>query len=252
MNDVQIFSNSEFGEIRTVIIDGEPWFVAKDIAERLGYAQTANMLKKIADDDKQKFASSILDDTNKLAFSSMTRQMMIINESGLYDSIFGSKQKNAKRFKRWVTKEVLPSIRRTGAYGQPQLPQSTDDKIALLAQGHVELVAKIDNLEQRFNQLQLDMPIFGEECTEVNAAVAEKVKDSLGGKQSNAYQDKALHRKLYRDIYGQTNRQFGVRTYKSIKRSQLRDYILSVERYIPPIRIQNDIDACNAQQSFGL
>ena len=53
MNDVQIFSNSEFGEIRTVIIDGEPWFVAKDIAEKLGYAQTANMLKKIADDDKQ-------------------------------------------------------------------------------------------------------------------------------------------------------------------------------------------------------
>ena len=249
MNDVQIFSNSEFGEIRTVIIDGEPWFVAKDIAEKLGYAKTFNMTKQIDEDDKQIFDCSSQEHAN---FNSMTRNIGIINESGLYSAIMYSTLKNAKRFKRWVTKEVLPSIRRTGAYGQPQLPQSTDDKIALLAQGHVELVAKIDNLEQRFNQLQLDMPIFGEECTEVNAAVAEKVKDILGGKQSSAYQDKTLHRKLYRDIYGQTNRQFGVRTYKSIKRSQLRDYILSVERYIPPIRIQNDIDACNAQQSFDL
>ena len=249
MNDVKIFKNSEFGEIRTVIIDGEPWFVAKDIAEKLGYARTFNMTKQIDEDDKQIFDCSSQEHAN---FNSMTRNIGIINESGLYSSIMGSTWNNAKRFKRWVTKEVLPSIRRTGAYGQPQLPQSTDDKIALLAQGHVELVAKIDNLEQRFNQLQLDMPIFGEECTEVNAAVAEKVNDILGGKQSSAYQDKTLHRKLYRDIYGQTNRQFGVRTYKSIKRSQLRDYILSVERYIPPIRIQNDIDACNAQQSFNL
>lgn len=244
MNDVQIFKNSEFGEIRTVIIDEEPWFVAKDIALSLGYKNTNQSVKSNTDEDDRR-ASPIMTPSG-------IQSMVIINESGMYSMIFGSRLPSAKKFKKWVTSEVLPSIRRTGAYGQPQLPQSTDDKIALLAQGHVELVAKIDNLEQRFNQLQLDMPIFGEECTEVNAAVAEKVKDSLGGKQSNAYQDKALHRKLYRDIYGQTNRQFGVRTYKSIKRSQLRDYILSVERYIPPIRIQNDIDACNAQQSFDL
>lgn len=137
-------------------------------------------------------------------------------------------------------------------HNQNTMPQTTDGKIALLAQGHMELVEKVDNLEHRFNQLQQDMPIFGEECTDINAAVAEKVNECLGGKESNAYQNKKLHRKLYRDIYSQTNRQFGVRTYKSIKRSQLNDYIISVEKYSTPIGIQNDIDMCNAQQSFDL
>ena len=93
MNDVQIFKNSEFGEIRTVIIDGEPWFVAKDIAEKLGYARTFNMTKQIDEDDKQIFDCSSQEHAN---FNSMTRNIGIINESGLYSAIMGSTLKNAK------------------------------------------------------------------------------------------------------------------------------------------------------------
>ena len=103
MNDLQIFSNEEFGEVRTITKDGEPWFVAKDISDKLGYAQTSNMMKRIDDED---FISSKLD--------GMNMNSILINESGLYSAIIGSKLESAKRFKHWVTSEVLPSIRKNG------------------------------------------------------------------------------------------------------------------------------------------
>lgn len=85
--------------------DGEPWFVGKDVADKLGYAQTSNMMKRI---DTEDFMSSILD--------GMNMKSILINESGLYSAIIGSKLPSAKRFKRWVTSEVLPAIRKTGGY----------------------------------------------------------------------------------------------------------------------------------------
>lgn len=105
MQELEIFKNEEFGEIRTLMIDGEPWFVGKDISDKLGYAQTSNMMKRIDDED---FKSSILD--------GMNMKSILINESGLYSAILGSKLNSAKRFKRWVTSEVLPTIRKTGGY----------------------------------------------------------------------------------------------------------------------------------------
>lgn len=104
-NAIEIFKNEEFGEIRTLMIDNDPWFVAKDIADKLGYAQTSNMMKRI---DKEDSISSKLD--------GMNMKSLLINESGLYSAIIGSKLESAKRFKHWVTSEVLPSIRKHGAY----------------------------------------------------------------------------------------------------------------------------------------
>lgn len=108
MNEIKIFENVEFGQIRTVEIDGEPWLVGKDVAEALGYKDTSDALKKHVDaDDKL---------TRRFADSGQNREMYIINESGLYALIFGSKLPTAKKFKHWVTSEVLPSIRKTGGY----------------------------------------------------------------------------------------------------------------------------------------
>lgn len=105
MNELQIFNNEEFETIRIKTIDGEPWFVAKDVADKLGYAQTSNMMKRIDEEDSK---SSILD--------GMNMKSSLINESGLYSAIIGSKLDSAKRFKHWVTSEVLPSIRKNGGY----------------------------------------------------------------------------------------------------------------------------------------
>lgn len=108
MSELKIFNNEEFGQIRTLIIDGEPWFVGKDVAEALGFKNPRQGLAtNVADEDKG---------VHSVDTPSGTQQMTIINESGLYALIFGSKLESAKRFKHWVTSEVLPTIRKTGFY----------------------------------------------------------------------------------------------------------------------------------------
>jgi len=108
MNQLQVFQNNEFGQIRTLTIDNEPWFVVKDVADSLGYANSRDALSKHVDDE-DKSDVAIHD-------GSQNRNMTIINESGLYSLIMSSKLPSAKKFKRWVTSEVLPSIRKTGSY----------------------------------------------------------------------------------------------------------------------------------------
>lgn len=113
--ELQIFNNPEFGEVRTVNIDGEPWLVGKDVATALGYVDTFGALKKHVDDeDKQNCQND--------SFES-PRGMTVINESGLYSLVLSSKLPTAKKFKRWVTSEVLPTIRKTGSYSVKQAEQ---------------------------------------------------------------------------------------------------------------------------------
>lgn len=114
MQELQIFKNEEFGKIRTVTIDNEPWFVGKDVAEALGYSKARNaILVHVSDEDKK--------DAPIQGTPGGTQNMTIINESGLYALIFGSKLESAKRFKHWVTSEVLPTIRKTGGYQMQSL-----------------------------------------------------------------------------------------------------------------------------------
>lgn len=108
MNNLQIFNSPEFGQVRTIQQNGEPWFVGKDVAEILGYKDTSDAMKKHVDiEDKL---------TRRFADSGQNREMYIINESGLYSLILSSKMHKAKEFKRWVTSEVIPAIRKTGKY----------------------------------------------------------------------------------------------------------------------------------------
>lgn len=108
MNKLKIFENAEFGQIRTVVIEGEPWFVGKDVAGALEYNEPHKaVVKHVMEEDRIKYP--ILTDGG-------TQEMWVVNESGLYALIFGSKLDSAKKFKHWVTAEVLPSIRKTGTY----------------------------------------------------------------------------------------------------------------------------------------
>lgn len=108
MQKIQIFNNEEFGNVRTVTIEGEPWFVGKDIAEPLGYGEPHKaIVKHVDEEDRTKYP--ILTDGG-------LQDMWVVNESGLYSLIFSSKLPLAKPFKHWVTSEVLPALRKTGTY----------------------------------------------------------------------------------------------------------------------------------------
>ena len=112
MNELMIFNNPEFGDIRTVEVNGEPWLVGKDVAQALGYGDTDQALRKHVDDEDKL--------TRQFNGSGQNREMYIINESGLYSLVLSSKLPGAKKFKHWVTSEVLPSIRKHGAYMTPE------------------------------------------------------------------------------------------------------------------------------------
>lgn len=108
MNEIMIFNNPEFGSVRTVCIDGEPWLVGKDVADILEYRNGSRDINRHVDaDDRRKI---MIYDGNQ------RREIIVINESGLYSLVLSSKMLTAKKFKRWVTSEVLPTIRKTGGY----------------------------------------------------------------------------------------------------------------------------------------
>ena len=113
MNELQVFENQEFGEVRSLLINSEPWFVGKDVASVLGYADTNKAIAMDVDNEDK------LND--KTALSLGQRGGWLINESGLYSLILSSKLPSAKKFKRWVTSEVLPALRKTGQYQVKEL-----------------------------------------------------------------------------------------------------------------------------------
>lgn len=125
MNTVQVFNNPDFGQIRTVLIEGEPWFVGCEIAKALGYSNSRDAMRKHIDpEDRQTYRGETSDDTvAKRDGMPGNPNRTIINESGLYSLILSSKLPEAKKFKRWVTSEVLPALRKTGKYALPDTPE---------------------------------------------------------------------------------------------------------------------------------
>ncbi len=136
--EIQIFKNDEFGQVRGVLINGEPYLIGKDVAEKLGYKNTSDALKKHVDDEDKGVA--------KCDTLGGIQEMTVINESGLYSLILSSKLPNAKKFKRWVTSEVLPSIRKHGAY----MTDDTLEKALTSPDFLIELATKLkEEKEQR-------------------------------------------------------------------------------------------------------
>lgn len=244
MNEIQIFKNEEFGDIRTIIIDGEPWFVGRDLAIALGYKKPETTIRdRVPEEDTAKYGTL----TN-----GGTQQLLYVNESGMYALIFGSKLESSKKFKKWVTSEVLPSIRKTGGYNVNALPQTTDGKIALLAQGHIELKEEVDKVKQDLESLRMDLPILPIEAERITEAVRKRGVAILGGKQSSAYNNKKLRQKLYNNLYANLKYNFGIRSYKSLKRSQTETAIDIVGKYEPPFFLSEMIENENAQQKMTL
>lgn len=145
MNDIQIFNNPQFGEVRAVTIDNEPWFVGKDVAERLGYKNTKDAILKHVDDEDKRDGVAIRDPIGR------NQNPTIINESGLYSLVLSSKLPTAKAFRRWITSEVIPSIRKNGGYihGQDRM---TDAE--LLSRALLVAQRQIESRDRQLEEMQ--------------------------------------------------------------------------------------------------
>lgn len=243
MNELQIFNSEEFGDIRTVTIENEPWFVGKDVAEALGYGNSRDALAAHIDDEDK----TIIQKSDFPTLEIPNRGMVVINESGLYSLILSSKLPNAKRFKHWVTSEVLPTIRKTGSY---QKPMTLEEQLQIVAKGTLEVKEEIRKVNEDLQEFKKDMPLLALECQKITKAKNQKVVPLLGGKDSPAYKDNSIRQQVYSDIDAQLRREFGVNTYKAIKRNQCDLAVKIINEYELPMYLKDQIDSSNAQESF--
>ena len=182
------FSNNEFGEIRVLEIENEPWFVGKDIAEVLGYKNTNDAMKKHIDDEDKGVA--------KCDTLGGKQNLTIINESGLYSLILGSKLPNAKKFKRWVTNEVLPSIRKHGAY----MTEDTIEKALTSPDFLIQLATKLKEEQEKSKQLEdkleKNSKMLNQISASKNSLLVREVAKTLSNHHGIVIGEKKLYQKL--------------------------------------------------------
>ena len=219
MDNIQIFNNTEFGTVRTMVIDNEPWVVGKDVAEILGYKDTSDAMRRHVDDEDKL--------TRRFTDSGQNREMYIINESGLYSLILSSKMPNARKFKRWVTSEVLPAIRKTGSYQKPM------SQVEMM---RVQL-GMIDNHEERIAELEQNMTIDYAQ------------QQALGGKGSEAYRE--IGKKVFSECNRDLKRYFRVNARNNVQKKRFNEAIEYVQHWQPCTNTQIAIKECNSQMRFA-
>lgn len=230
MNNLQIFNSEEFDDMRTVTIDDEPWFVGKDVAEALGYSNARDALSKHVDKEDKGVA--------KCDTPGGKQDLSIINESGLYALIFGSKLESAKRFKHWVTSEVLPTIRKTGGY-QKQLSPAEMMRIQL---------GMIDDHENRIENLENNMTIDYGQQQVLGETVNHTVISILGGKESNAY--KEVSKKVFAECNRDLKNYFQVNARNNVTKKRFEEALQYAKSWKPCTNTQLKIENANAQMNL--
>lgn len=198
MNELKAFNNPDFGTIRTLGMNGEPWFVGKDVAEVLGYSDTAQAIRRHTDDEEK----GVVEMTTPGGRQPIT----IINESGLYSLILSSKLPTAKKFKRWITHEVIPSIRKTGGYIAGQETMTADDLMAKALMVARETLAR---REAELSQTKVENAIlqpkadYFDELVERNTLTNfRETAKQLGVKQKSLITFPLDRKSIYRDKRG--------------------------------------------------
>lgn len=229
MNELQIFNSGEFGEIRTIEIDGKPYFVGTDVAKALGYS---NPRKAILDHCK----GVTKRDTPT---SSGIQSMSYINEGDLYRLIMKSKLPSAEKFESWVMDEVLPTIRKTGSY---QKPLTTVEQIQVIATGFLDH-------EERLNRLENTMTIDYAQQESIRDLVSSVVIAHLGEKESNAY--KEIGKKVFAECNRDIKTYFAVNARNNIPKLRFKESMEYVKNWHPCTNTVMMIRDCNAQMSIS-
>lgn len=174
-NKIEVFKNEQFGSVRTTLINDEPWFVGKDVTDILGYTNSRDALAKRVDDEDKKDGVAICDSIGR------TQYPIFINESGLYSLILSSKLPSAKAFKRWITHEVIPTIRKTGGYMTDSLLAQIQNNPAVIYEFANALITERSRSKMLEQQLTIAKPkadyydafINPDDCTNIRTTAKE-------------------------------------------------------------------------------
>ena len=219
MNEMKIF-NFEDNEVRTQTINGEPWFVGKDVADILGYSNPAKAIRDHVDDE---------DKGQNDTFTPGGMQIMtIVNESGLYSLVFKSQLPSAKRFKRWVTSEVLPTIRKTGSY---QIPADPMDALRLMFQATEHTQEKVNQVDARVIHLEQNVKLEPGEYTYIGKSISRKVYQI--GKERAYSMNREQKEELFKAINKEIAEITGVRTRTQLRQKDYKKVIEFIDDWEP-------------------
>jgi prophage antirepressor-like protein len=232
---LQIFNNNEFGQIRSLVLDDEVWFIGKDITMALGYSNDRKALQDNVDADDRR----LIQKSPEVTLEIPNRGITAINESGLYSLILSSKLPSAKKFKKWITSEVLPSIRKTGSY---QKPLSTQEMMRIQ-------LGMIDDVSDRVTKLENTMNIDYGQQHSLGELISSRVIELVGGKKSNAYRE--IGRKVFTEINHDYKDYFNVNARGNTPRLKYEEAVEYVKNWIPSTNTMMLIKDCNAQVSFS-
>lgn len=224
--ELQIFSNSEFGEIRTITKDDEPMFCQADVCKALEISNVGNV--------KQRLSEKGIHTADTLTKGGM-QKMIFISEANLYKTIFQSRKESAERFTDWVTGEVLPSIRKTGSYQKKLSPQEMM---------RIQL-GMLDDVSDRVSKLENTMNIDYGQQKVLNDLVSARVIKILGGKNSNAY--KEISRKVFAEINHDYKDYFNVNSRANTPRLKNEQAVEYIKNWMPSTNTMMLIKDCNAQ-----
>ncbi|MCF1634332.1 ORF6C domain-containing protein [Streptococcus gallolyticus] len=243
--NVQVFNNEEFGQVRTLEIDGMVYFVGKDVAEVLAYKEPNKAISRHVDED-DRTKHPITDNLGR------TQETYIINESGLYSLILSSKLPRAKEFKRWVTSEVLPTIRKHGSYVAPtQTAVSTEDAFIQLFQTQKEIKQEQAVMRDDIVYLKEEQPVnpaINQDLTKVrNKAVVK----CLGGYDSPAYSDSKLRQKVFCQAARDFKELFKIPRYDLLKKKDIERAYDYWQQWQPQTNLRLEIEQANKQLSLS-
>lgn len=243
--DMQIFTNKEFGQVRTLEIDGQPYFVGKDVADILRYQRADNAIRNHVDEDDKLM--------HQFSASGQNRNMVIINESGLYSLILSSKLPQAKLFKRWVTNEVLPAIRKHGSYVAPtQGALTTEDAFIQLFQTQKELKQEQQEMKNDLVYLKEEQPVNPNINHDLTKERNKTVTRCMGGYDAPAYQDATLRQKVFRQAMREFKELFKVPRYDLLKKKDIERAYDYWKQWQPPTNLKIEIDNANNQTRLDL
>ncbi|MCR0349374.1 hypothetical protein DWW36_12150 [Erysipelotrichaceae bacterium AF15-26LB] len=232
--ELQTFNSTQFGELRTAEIEGKIYYCGNDVARALGYIRPRDAVALHC-----KGAVKHRTPTN-----GGVQELSFIPEGDVYRLAARSKLPQAEKFESWVFDEVLPQINHTGGYRVPQNPM---EALQLMFDAQKNTDMRVTNLKEDVENRFQDLPLVGDEPEEIVSEVNAIALKLLGGKKSNAYNDKSLRSRVYQDIWHEVKHKFGVRKYKAIKRKYIPNVKAVLEAYTCPQNLLEEILAVNQQ-----
>ena len=224
------------------MIDNEPWFVGKDVAEALGYKNVRDSLARHIDSDDKRDGVVIHDSMGR------EQKPIIINESGLYSLILSSKLESAKKFKHWVTSEVLPTLRKTGSY--TKVPTDPRELLMLTIKAHEQTAQRVDVLEEKVSDLEKSTTIDSSQQYTLERIAKTTVISALGGIDSRAYQ--LMSRKLFSNIWRDYKKYFKLGSYRDTLKTDYENAKNYLESWSPEVNTSLKIKEYNSQLAMNL